>query len=521
MRARSFPSILAALIFTLSATPASLLADDEEGFKPIFDGQSLEGWRPHGDDESYWRVEDSAIVGESTEEHQLGHNTFLVWDHGQVDDFELRLQFRISGSDEANSGIQFRGVQREDGHVIGYQADIDRAGNWIGCLYDEAQRGVLGTRGQLVRVNQNGGLAVQQVDDAAELFSHVNIDDWNDYTISARGNVIKLSINGHLTVEVTDDQPEGLDLSGLLALQLHAGPPMKIEFRNIRLKRFPFEDGRAKIVFIAGSASHGYYEHEHNAGCLLLAAHLNEAAREHGLPVTTAVYNNGWPKDPTALDNADCVVSYCDGGGGHYLNDRLDDFDWFVENQHVGLVCIHYGVEVPAGPSGEHFLKWIGGYFEPHWSVNPHWNASFDELPEHPITNGVEPFTINDEWYYHMRFPENMEGVTPILTDLPPRETLDREDGPHSGNPHVREAVLQRMEPQHVGWAFERPDGTGRGFGFTGGHFHANWANDDFRKLILNAIVWLAKVDVPAEGVPSKTPTPEEMDANQKAPKKK
>jgi putative membrane-bound dehydrogenase-like protein len=514
MRVRPFRPILIAVLTLIAASPAALFADDEEGFRPIFDGQSLDGWRPHGDDAGYWRVEDGAIVGESTEDHQLGHNTFLVWDQGQVDDFELRLQFRITGSNDANSGIQFRGTQREDGHVIGYQADIDRAGNWIGCLYDEAQRGALATRGQVVSVNEAGEPVAAQVE-AADLLSHVNINDWNEYSISARGNEIELSLNGHRTVHVTDNDPNGLDLSGLLALQLHSGPPMKIEFRNIRLKRFPLEDGRAKIVFIAGSASHGYYEHEHNAGCLLLAAHLNEAASEQGLPVTTAVYNNGWPKDPTALDNADCVVSYCDGGGGHYLNDRLDHFDWFVENQHVGLVCIHYAVEVPAGPSGENFLKWIGGYFEPHWSVNPHWDASFDELPEHPITNGVEPFTINDEWYYHMRFPESMEGVTPILTDLPPRETLNREDGPHSGNPYVREAVLQRMEPQHVAWAFERPDGRGRGFGFTGGHFHRNWRDDNFRKLVLNAICWAAQLEVPADGVTTHTPTQEEMDANQ------
>ena len=95
-------------------------------------------------------------------------------------------------------------------------------------------------------------------------------------------------------------------------------------------------------------------------------------------------------------------------------------------DQGIGMACIHYGVEVPKGPSGEAFLKWIGGYFEPHWSVNPHWTANFKSFPEHAITRGVQPFEINDEWYYHMRFPEGMDGVTPILTDLPPRETSRR-----------------------------------------------------------------------------------------------
>ena len=100
-----------------------------------------------------------------------------------------------------------------------------------------------------------------------------------------------------------------------------------------------------------------------------------------------------------------------------------------------------------------------------------------------------------------MRFVEEMEGVTPILTDMPPRETLSRPDGPHSGNPFVREAVLQRNEPQHVAWAYERPNGNGRGFGFTGGHFHRNWGDDNFRKLVLNAIVWTAGGEVPDGGV--------------------
>ena len=110
------------------------------------------------------------------------------------------------------------------------------------------------------------------------------------------------------------------------------------------------------------------------------------------------------------------------------------------------LYFMHHFVTLPAltevettpGECGEHFLKWIGGYFEPNWSVNPHWTAKFDDLPKHPITQGVNPFEINDEWYYHMRFVDGMKGVTPILTDLPPRDSLSRPDGPHSGNPHVR-----------------------------------------------------------------------------------
>ena len=185
----------------------------------------------------------------------------------------------------------------------------------------------------------------------------------------------------------------------------------------------------------------------------------------------------------------------------------------------VGLVCIHYGVEVPKGASGQRFLNWIGGYFETDWSVNPHWKANFETLPDHPVTRGVKPFEIQDEWYYHMRFSDQMTRVTPILTAMPPKESLSRPDGPHSGNPHVRKAVLEDKQPQHLAWAFVRGDGVGRGVGFTGGHFHKNWQNDDFRKVILNGIAWSAHVDVPENGIESATPSSEEMDANQDYPK--
>ena len=170
---------------------------------------------------------------------------------------------------------------------------------------------------------------------------------------------------------------------------------------------------------------------------------------------------------------------------------------------------LHYAVEVPAGKPGDCFLDWIGGYFEMNWSVNPHWVANFTSIPKHPITQGVKPFTMEDEWYYHMRFRENMKGVTPLLSTVPPDSTLERPDGTHSGNPDVRKAVANK-EPQHLAWCVERADG-GRGFGFTGGHYHNGWANEDLRKLIMNAIVWTAKLEVPKGGVVTPTPTQEEL----------
>ncbi len=267
---------------------------------------------------------------------------------------------------------------------------------------------------------------------------------------------------------------------------------------------------KKKIVLIAGQKSHGYGAHEHYAGCLLLAKCLSE-----NMPgVEAVVYQNGWPKDPSALDGADAIVIYCDGGGRHPVIPHQQEVDRLMKRG-VGLACLHYGVEIPKGPSGDYLKDWIGGYFETWWSINPFWVAEFKTLPDHPVARGVEPFKINDEWYYHMRFVDGMEGVTPILSAVPPESTLKRKDGPHSNNPHVR---AEKGRPQHVCWVRERPDG-GRGFGLTGGHWHWSWANDNFRTVVLNGIAWIAKLDIPAGGVQSKTPSFEELLPNQDYPR--
>src|SRR5262245_33793956 len=263
-----------------------------------------------------------------------------------------------------------------------------------------------------------------------------------------------------------------------------------------------------KIVFIAGRPSHAYGAHEHNAGCQLLAKELQAAMPN----IACDVHLNGWPADERFLDGADCLVMYCDGGARHMVNEHLAQVDALAKKG-MGVVCIHYGVEVTKGESGDKFLDWIGGYFEMNWSVNPHWTARYEKFPNHPISRGVKPFEINDEWYYHMRFREGMQGVTPILTALPPPDSLSRPDGTHSGNPDVRRAVLDRKEPQHMAWAAERPGG-GRGFGFTGGHDHWNWGDPNFRKLVLNAIVWCAHGEIPANGVESPPVTMRLLEAN-------
>ncbi len=260
-----------------------------------------------------------------------------------------------------------------------------------------------------------------------------------------------------------------------------------------------------KIVFIAGSASHGTGEHEYRGGCRLLAKLLNENANN----IEAVVYDGKWPDDPTAFDDAKTIVIYADGGEGHMIIPHMQEMDKLMKKG-VGLVLLHYAVEIPKGELGNYYLNWVGGYFETYWSVNPYWTPTFDKLPKNEITRGVKPFSIDDEWYYHMRFPENMKNVTPILVAVPPKSTLDRPEGSHENNAFVR-ADVDKGIPQIMAWSFERPDG-GRGFGFTGGHMHRNWMNDDYRKLLLNAILWSAKIQVPKNGVNSATPTQSEMD---------
>lgn len=265
---------------------------------------------------------------------------------------------------------------------------------------------------------------------------------------------------------------------------------------------------KAKIVFISGKPSHGPMKHEHRAGNIILADALNKS----GLNVEGIVVpQNGYPKDKSILNDASTIVIFSTGHKGHVLNAHIDEFDVLMKKG-IGVVMIHWATEAEKGKPGEKFLEWMGGFCDLNWSVNPHWAPKFEEFPDHPIANGVEPFSVDDEWYYHMRFVKQMKGVTPILSDLPPLETLQRKDGPRSGNLAVRTAVTSGKK-QHVAWAYERPAG-GRGFGFTGGHNHVSWQDKNFRKVVLNAILWTANVEVPKNGCPSPSISNEQIKKN-------
>lgn len=508
----------AAVAVLLSLPVLATAADDDEGFQSIFDGKSLEKWDGNPD---FWRVEDGAITGQTTADKPTKGNTFIIWRGGELADFELKLEYKIVGG---NSGIQYRSFEVPDNKWVigGYQGDFEAGETYSGILYGERFRGILCNRGQKTVLKQKDGKfaveVVGSVGDSKEIQSKIKKEDWNSYHIVAKGFHFQHFINGVATADCTDED-SARRASGLLALQLHAGPPMTVQFRNIRIKHLKPQaaadagTAKRKVLLLAGNRSHGFGAHDHLSGCSLLARLLNES----GLPVEATVHSlqqSGWPK-PEVLATANSIVIYSDGGGGHPFNAHLAELDELTK-MGTGIVCIHYGVEVPKGASGDAFLNWTGGYFETNWSVNPHWVANYSALPDHAVARGVKPFSTNDEWYYHMRFREGLEGVTPILTALPPDETLKRPDGPHSGNPAVREAIKNK-QPQHMAWARQRPDG-GRGFGCTGGHNHWNWGNNQFRRLILNAIVWTSGLDVPAEGVPAGVVTIDDLLQNHDEP---
>ena len=499
------------LICALGWLAPALCSAVEEGFTSMFNGKDLTGWDGSA---VLWSVRDGAITGQTTRENPAKENTFLVWTGGQPGDFEMRCSFRIEANNSAgfaNSGVQYRSkiVKPEYWVVAGYLADMEAGSQYTGQLYEEKGRGILAWRGQKVLIHADGKLEVTgSLGSAADLEKEIHQGAWNEYVIIAKGNHLQQFINGKEMMEVVDEQKEKAATSGVIALQLHAGQPgkceMTVQYKDLRIK---VEPSGKKIVFVAGPPSHGPGEHEYRAGCLLLAKCLRDVPG-----VQTVICSNGWPTEPNAFEGADAVVLSMDGGSGHpaLQNDHLAQLATLMDKG-VGLACLHYAVE-PVKEKGEsEFLQWMGGAFEINWSVNPTWVANFDHLPDHPIARGVSPFQIRDEWYFHMRFTPDMKGVKPILSAIPPESTMSRGDGPHEGNAAVREAVA-RGEPQVMAWAYERPNG-GRGFGFTGAHYHKNWANEDFRKTVLNGLLWIAKVEVPPNGVES-TVTEEDLKAN-------
>ena len=204
-------------------------ADAEKGFVSMFNGKDLTGWegKPGG-----WWVEDGAITGQSTPEKPCPKCHYLMWRGGKPGDFELRLAYKVIGG---NSGIQIRSREVPDWDTSGYQADLEAGKQWSGCLFEHTRGGVA-MRGEKVVIDEQGNKQVSPLGDPAELLRHVKQDDWNEYTIIARGPDIILKINGRVMAHAVDHDKKHAARKGIIALQMHPGPPMKVQFKNLRIK---------------------------------------------------------------------------------------------------------------------------------------------------------------------------------------------------------------------------------------------------------------------------------------------
>lgn len=248
---RLFRSTLFALLASVGVCCVALteaVADDDPSpqapaepadMQPLFNGRDLTGWEG---DERLWAFKNGAVRGETTAEKKAKGNTFLIWRGGTLGDFELRLSFRIEGG---NSGVQYRSQQVESNNpenrwvISGYQAEVENTPGKVGFLYHEKGRGYLCNVGEKVVIGDDGKpQVVGRLGEKAAIGAKYKKSDWNDYVIIARGNHLQHFINGYQTIDVIDNDPNRAARTGLLALQIHQGPPMVVEFRNVRLKQY-------------------------------------------------------------------------------------------------------------------------------------------------------------------------------------------------------------------------------------------------------------------------------------------
>jgi len=220
-----------AVAILLAGAAGATAAEPPAGFKSLFNGKDLTGWEGSPD---FWSVQDGVITGKTTAEKPTKGNTFLIWKGGTLGDFELRIKWKLLAH---NSGIQFRSKDYGSFVVGGYQADMDYGNSYTGILYEEKGRGILVKRGEKLLVQADGKKVVQgkTAEDKA-IVDAIKKDDWNEYVITCKGNHVTQVLNGVTTVDLTDEQEDKRALTGILALQLHAGPPMVAQFKDVYLK---------------------------------------------------------------------------------------------------------------------------------------------------------------------------------------------------------------------------------------------------------------------------------------------
>jgi len=245
-----FAAVLAIGATATFAYAAEAEASDEQGFLTIFDGKTLDGW---DGDPRLWSVVDGVIRGQTTQENPAHGNTFCVWRDGKLKNFVLKLKFRIQNG---NSGVQYRSQESDKWRVGGYQAEVENNPGKVGFLYHERGRGWMVNVGDFMVVERDENdkvlkNVVSKVADVAALkeAGYYKMQDWNEYTITARGNHLIHLLNGYQTIEMIDNDPKQRAMEGILALQIHAGAPMVVEFKDIRIKQLDTNYGEAVRLF--------------------------------------------------------------------------------------------------------------------------------------------------------------------------------------------------------------------------------------------------------------------------------
>jgi len=269
-----------------------------------------------------------------------------------------------------------------------------------------------------------------------------------------------------------------------VAVDASAAVKDPFDHSNVPIEVQPTHPNALKIVLIAGESGpeHPLAEHEHFGGCALLMRMLQQTPG-----IASVMAEHGWPSNPETLKNARTVVFYMDGGGKQTTIAHAEEIQKLMDAG-VGIVHLHQVIDYPSEP-GKQAMEWLGGdYDAASGGARGHWDESFTTFPESPVTRGVGPFKVNDGWILKLRFVPGMKGITPILrtSKLSPKGKPDEST---TGTANI------------VCWTYERPDG-GRAFVLTGAHPHKNWGVESFRRLVVNGILWTAKVEVPKAGAP-------------------
>jgi len=438
-------------LFVLATCASIFSAESPSPWKSLFNGKNLDGWEKNkfaGTGEIV--VEDGNIV--------IGTGVALTGIRRTNDllksNYEIAVKAKKIEGDDFFCGITF---PVKDSHATFI------AGGWGGSLV-----GVSSIDGQDASENET------------TQYMRFEKNKWYDIKVRVTDSKIEAWVDKEKLVNV---QIAGRKIS-MRPGEIEDAVPFGIStyqttsaIQEIKIRSVPSRI--PSIAFIAGKKSHGPGEHEYEKSLKLLQDKL-EGSIEF---IDTQLYREGWPFDDEKLDAVDSIVLFCDGADHGEVNHpalqgpRLSTLEKQMKRG-AGLVCLHYAVFVPKEKAGDKFLKWIGGYFDYESGSGPnHWFSKietreydvFPATPNHPICKDLKPYTMKEEFYFNLKFPEDKKNITPIITFDPQKKDWDKV----------------------VGWAIQRPDG-GRGFGYTGGHYYKNFEDPTVQKLLLNAILWTA-----------------------------